>query len=125
MTEFEKALADAATRTLNKAFALVRCRAAELRASRDFYDSDYIAPEIERLPGYVAGRMHLPDVKTHPADKLDEIARQTHPGFAILCEGCGSGRVMVECEPGWTCTDVRLKCVDCEASVMITDEFPG
>lgn len=51
MTEGER------NQLLNRVFAVIRDRAAELRKSSDFYESSYVAGEIARLPGYIVPRV--------------------------------------------------------------------
>ncbi|ACB27261.1 hypothetical protein [Methylobacterium radiotolerans] len=64
MTEGER------NQILNRVFAVIRDRAAEMRKSSDFYESSYVAGEIARLPGYIvprvdAGLIHDPVVVSH------------------------------------------------------------
>jgi hypothetical protein len=49
---------------------------------------------------------------------LPEAMRGTHEGFLIICEGCGSTRVVVDQKPGG-CRDLVIYCYDCEQETVI------
>ncbi|MCJ2040965.1 hypothetical protein MKK55_18720 [Methylobacterium sp. J-059] len=51
MTEGER------NQLLNRVFAVIQQRAAELRRSDDYYESSYVAGELVELPGYIVPRV--------------------------------------------------------------------
>lgn|GEM_PF-3265177 len=63
------------TVVLNQVFAILRERAAKLRASGDFYEGSYIAGELDNLPGYIVPRMQGPEAyAAHVKGLRDRLA---------------------------------------------------
>lgn len=63
------------TVVLSRVFAILRERAAKLRNSTDFYESSYIAGELDSLPGYIVPRMKGPEAyAAHVKGLRDRLA---------------------------------------------------
>ena len=61
--------------TLNFVLGVIREHARKFRTSRDFYNSDYIAPALERLPGVISDAVRSGGYAASFQAKVDELAR--------------------------------------------------